>query len=185
MVMEVKAKKRLIQTSSATSSTEIDQKEIRQLPRGSEISLPSLLTTTTPGAVAGTFGQTFFRGNHANIQYQIDGVQMPESPSNTFGQAFSPRNIDHMEVITGGIPAEFGQRLSAVVNIVTKSGSEKPEGEIELNYGSFNTASPHLIYGGTNKAGDLRYFFSLNYNTTDRGLDSPHPESVASQLQGG
>lgn len=185
MVVEVRSKKRLIHTSSSVSSTEVSQAEIKKLPQGSEISLPRLLSTTTPGVVPGAFGQLFFRGNHANIQYQIDGVQLPDSPSNAFGQAFSPRNIDRMEVITGGIPAEYGQRLGAVINVVTKTGPETPEGEVELNYGSYNAITPHLLYGGTNKKGDVRYFLSLNYNQTDRGLDTPQPESIANQKQGG
>lgn len=187
MVVEVKARKRLIQKSSAVSSTTLTQTQISELPQGGESSLPKLITSTTPGAVGGAFGQVFFRGNHASIQYQIDGVQLPDSVSNTFAQAFSPRNIDHMEIITGGIPAEYGQRLAAVVNIVTKSGPETPQGEIELNYGSYNTVSPHLLYGGSNKAGNLRYFLSLNFNRTDRGIDTPNPSSTAhaGQRQGG
>ena len=185
MVLEVKAKKHLIQHSASVSNTEIGKDQIATLPEGGEISLPKLLSSTTPGAVQGPFGQTFFRGNHANIQYQIDGVQLPDSPSNTFGQAFSPRNIDHMEVITGGIPAEYGERLAAVVNIVTKSGTEKTEGEAEVNYGSYNTVSPHLLLGGSNDSGKFHYFLSGNYNRTDRGLDTPEPESIDNQKQGG
>lgn len=185
MVVEVKAKRKLVQSSSSVSSSEVNQEKIKQLPQGSEISLPKLITSTTPGVVQGPFGQMFFRGNHGNIQYQIDGVQMPESPSNTFGQAFSPRNIDHMEVITGGIPAEYGQRLGAVVNIVTKTGPENPGGEVELNYGSYNTISPHVLYGGSTPSGDLHYFLSLNYNRTDRGIDTPQPKGTDNQSQGG
>jgi outer membrane receptor protein involved in Fe transport len=185
MVVEVKAKRRLIQNTAAVSSTEINKSQIKKLPQGQEISLPKLLATTSPGVVQGPFGQVFFRGNHASIQYQIDGVQLPDSPSNTFGQSIGPRNIDHMEVITGGIPAEFGQRLSAVVNIVTKSGPEKPEGEVELNYGSYRTTTPHLLYGGSNEAGNIHYFFSANYFRTDRGIDVPQPESYQNQTQGG
>jgi outer membrane receptor protein involved in Fe transport len=185
MVVQVKAKKRLIQNTSAVSSSEINREQIVKLPQGQEASLPKMLAMTTPGVVQGPFGQTFFRGNHASIQYQLDGVQMPDSPSNTFAQTISPRNIDHMEVITGGIPAEFGQRLSAVLNVVTKSGTEKPEGEVELNYGSYNTFTPHLLYGGSNESGNLHYFFSANYNRTDRGLDTPQPESYENQKQGG
>ena len=187
MLLEVKAKKNLIQHSSSLSRTEMNQEQIKQLPQGSEVSLPKLIANTSPGVVQGPFGQMFIRGNHANIQYQIDGVQLPESPSNTFGQALSPRNIDHMEVITGGIPAEYGQRLGAVVNIITKSGPETPGGELELNYGSYNTTSPHLLYGGSNESGNLHYFVSLNYNRTDRGLDTPQPEGsdFSNQKQGG
>lgn len=184
MVVEVKAKKRLILNPSSVSGSDLNRQQIAQLPQGSEISLPKLISTTTPGVVQGPFGQMFIRGNHANIQYQIDGVQLPESPSGTFGQAISPRNIEQMEVITGGIPAEYGQRLAAVVNIVTKSGPEKPEGEIELNYGNYNSITPHLLYGGANESGNVHYFLSANYNRTDRGLDTPQPVSTALSDQG-
>ncbi len=185
MVVKVRAKKKLVQNISTGTQFELSQAEVRKLPQGSEVSLPKLIASTTAGVIPGSYGQLFIRGNHATIQYQLDGIQMPESPSSSFGQSFSPRNIDRMEVITGGIPAEFGQRLSAVVNVVTKSGPEKPEGEIELNYGSYHTISPHLLYGGTNDRGDLRYYFSLNYNQTDRGMDTPNPESFDNQKQGG
>ncbi len=187
MLVEVKASKRMILNTSSMSETELDHDQIAQLPQGLEVTLPKLIATTTPGVVLGPFGQMFIRGNHANIQYQIDGVQLPESPSGTFGQAISPRNIDKMEVITGGLPAEYGQRLSAVVNIMTKSGPEKPEGEIELNYGNYNTITPHLLYGGSNNSGNLHYFISTNYNQTQRGLETSQPTSTtqADQGQGG
>jgi outer membrane receptor for ferrienterochelin and colicin len=185
IVLEVKAKRRLIQKTASTSSTEIGHEQIQALPQGSDITLPKLLSSTTPGAVQGPFGQTFIRGNHANIQYQIDGVQLPDSPSNTFGQAFSPRNIDHMEVITGGIPAEYGERLAAVINIVTKTGPEKPGGVAELNYGSYNTLSPTMTYFGSNESGALHYFVSANYFQSDRGLDTPQPKGSNNSDIGG
>jgi len=112
-------------------------------------------------------------------------VQLPDSTSGTFGDAFSPLNIDHMEVITGGIPAEYGNRLAGVVNILTKSGPEAPGGALELNYGSFNQTSPQLTYGGSTASGDLHYFLSLNYNQTDHGLDTPEPASESNQAHGG
>lgn len=188
MVRRVEAKRRSLHDSSSTSSTEITHKEITDLPEGTEASLPHLLETTTPGVVKGAFNQTFIRGNHANVQYQIDGVQLPDSVSGTFAEAFSVRNIDHMELITGGLPAEYGERLAAVVNIVTRSGTETPNGSAELNYGSYNTFSPQAMYGGSNKAGDWHYFLSANYDRTDRGIETPQPSGTAygaQQLQGG
>ena len=185
MVLNVEAKRHVIQNSASTSTREISKDEIEKLPQGEDIKLPKLIATTTPGVVQGPFGQSFIRGNHANIQYQIDGVQLPDSPSNTFGEAFTPRNIEHMEVITGGVPAEYGERLAAVVNIVTKSGPEAPGGAAELNYGSYNTFSPWATYGGSNPAGDLHYFVSAQYTRTDRGLDTPQPQSETDNTHGG
>ena len=81
------------------------------MPQGDTASLPKLLYTTNAGMVEGPFGQVFTRGNHANLQYQIDGIQLPDSTGGSFGEAFATTNIDHMDVITGGLPAEFGTRL--------------------------------------------------------------------------
>ncbi|MEO5971598.1 MAG: TonB-dependent receptor [Bdellovibrionia bacterium] len=185
LLLEVKAKKRLIEKTSAASKVEISKEAIQKLPQGDQIKLSKLLAITTPGIVEGAFGVLFVRGNHGNIQYQIDGVQLPESPSNTFAEPFSPRNIDHMEVITGGVPAEFGEKLAAVVVITSKSGPETPGGTAELNYGSFNRFSPQVTYGGSNESGDFHYFISGNYFRTDRGLDTPQPVSPTDQSQGG
>jgi hypothetical protein len=184
-VLKVRAKKRLISGKSATSSSTLSRQQIAKLPQGQEISLPKLITQTTPGVVSGPFGQMFFRGNHANVLYLLNGIPMPDSPSGAFGQTLSPRNLERIEITTGGIPAEQGQRLSAMVNLITQSGPEKPQGDLELNYGSYGTLSPHLLYGGSNESGSLHYFISLNYNQTHRGLDTPQPESDSGLFQGG
>lgn len=172
-------------SSVASSVREVGSKDIAVMPQGEDIKLPKLIATITPGVVQGPFGQTFIRGNHANIQYQIDGVQLPDSPSNTFGEAFSPRNIDHMEIITGGIPAEYGERLAAVVNIITKSGEEMPGATASISYGSYNTMTPSLEVSGSSASGSFKYYLSGNYSKTDRGLDTPQPTSETSQQQGG
>ncbi|HTB23636.1 MAG TPA: TonB-dependent receptor [bacterium] len=174
-----------INRSSAVSSQEINQTQISQLPGGTTQSLPKVLFTTNPGFVQGSFGQVFSRGNHANMQYDIDGIQLPDSVSGTFGDAFSVLNIDRMEVITGGLPAEYGNRLSAVVNILTKSGTQAPGGFLDMNYGSYNTFSPQAVYGGSADGGHLRYFLSGGYESTDRGLDTPEPASENDERQGG
>ena len=185
LVVQVKAKRNLISKAAGSSKVEVNKERITTLPGGDQGSLPKLISTTTPGVVGGPFGQLFIRGNHANIQYQIDGVQLPESTSGSFGDAFSPRNIDHMEIMTGDIPAEFGERTAAVVNIVTKSGPETPSGSAEVKYGSYNTFSPQLNYGGSDTSGRFRYFLTGSYLSTDRGLDTPDPQSYSHQSRGG
>ena len=184
-VVNVKEKRNLVQPSASGSKTDISHDQIETMPGGTDISLPKLLASTTPGVIQGPFGQMFIRGNHANIQYQIDGVQLPDSLSGTFGEAFSPRNIDHMEIITGGVPAEYGERLAAVLNIVTKTGPETPGGSAELNYGSYNTFNPQATYGGSDTSGRFHYYAAASYLQTDRGLDTPQPSSYGDQSHGG
>jgi outer membrane receptor protein involved in Fe transport len=183
--VEIRAQRSLISRASSSSRTEISSEQIDRLPGGQTVSLPKLLVTTNPGMIQGPFGQIFTRGNHANLQYQIDGIQLPDSLSGTFGDAFSPANIDRMEVITGGIPAEYGNRMAGVVNIVTKSGARAPGGWLGMTYGSYGQASPEFSYGGSNGDGSFGYFLSGSYSQTDRGLDTPEPASESQQDQGG
>jgi len=184
MQMTVTAKLHLV-TPDANSSRDINSGDIDQLPEGATTSLPKLLYTTTAGFVEGSFNQVFTRGNHANLQYQIDGIQLPDSVGGSFGEAFAPVNIDHMEILTGGLPAEFGTRMAGVVNIVTKSGTTQPGGEIGLGYGSYDQASSYANYGGSDSSGAFHYFFSANASSTDRGLDTPAPANINADQDGG
>jgi len=184
MQMTVTAKRHLV-APAPESSRNLDSSEISQLPEGATTSMPKLLYTTTAGFVEGDFGQVFTRGNHANLQYQIDGIQLPDSVGGSFGEAFTPVNVDHMEILTGGLQPEFGTRLAGVVNIVTKSGSTTPGGEIGLDYGSYNQTASYAEYGGSDQAGNFHYFLSANAFSTDRGLDTPAPADINNDQNGG
>jgi len=182
--MTVKAKRHLV-TPAADSSRDLNADQIAQLPGGATTDVRRLLYTTSPGFVEGALGQVFTRGNHANLQYQIDGIQLPDSVGGSFGEAFTPVNIDHMEILTGGLPAEFGSRLAGVVNIVTKSGSTQPGGEIGTSYGSYNQTSSYANYGASDASGDFHYLLSATAFSTDRGLDTPAPADIANDQNGG
>lgn len=50
-----------------------------------------------------------------------------------FVSVFNPYSIKNIELIKGGFPAEYGGRLSSIIDIRTKDGNlKKTEGEIEL-----------------------------------------------------
>jgi hypothetical protein len=83
-----------------------------------------------------------------------------------------------MEIITGVAPAEYGDKTSLVVHIVTKSGLDqpKPTGSASVGYGSFKTPSGELnIGGGSHTVGD---FLSVSGLRTDRYLDPPELEAL-------
>ena len=184
MQMTVKAKRHLV-TPASNSSRDLNSDDIAQLPGGATTDVRKLLYTTTAGFVEGALGQVFTRGNHANLQYQIDGIQLPDSVGGSFGEAFTPVNIDHMEILTGGLPAEYGNRLAGVVNIVTKSGSTQPGGEIGTSYGSHNQTSSFANYGASDASGAFHYLLSATAFSTDRGLDTPAPANINADQNGG
>ena len=75
-----------------------------------------------PGVAQDSFGQLHVRGEHANLQYRIDDVLLPESIPG-FGQELQTRLADNISLITGAFPAQFGFRTTGVLDIHTKSGS--------------------------------------------------------------
>ena len=88
-----------------SSVSSLDRQQIEELPRGDTQSVNEILATQ-PGFVYDAMGNLFARGNHANIQYQLDGVPLPDSVSGLFGGFLSPKMIDGK----GNLLPEFAAR---------------------------------------------------------------------------
>src|SRR4030081_3811291 len=89
-----------------------------------------------PGVAQDSFGQLHVRGEHANLQYRIDDVLLPESIPG-FGQELETRFADNISLITGALPAQFGFRNTGVIDIHTKSGAAFQTSEASVYVGSF------------------------------------------------
>ncbi len=157
--------------SRATGSVAaLNRHQLQELPQGDDRAITDVLTTQ-PGFVLDAFGNVYARGNHANVQYQIDGIPIPDSVGNLFASALPVRLIQNLDIITGGIPAEFGDRLAAVVNIATRHGDRTPDGMLQLRYGSFQTVEPSGWYARS--IGRLGIFVGGSYVQSQRALDAP------------
>ncbi|HEY3950518.1 TonB-dependent receptor [Phenylobacterium sp.] len=141
---------------------------INNLPSGANTELNQVILQA-PGAAQDSFGQLHIRGDHANIQYRLNNVVLPEGLS-VFGQALSPRLASNIDLITGALPAQYGLRTAGIVNITTKSGFQNG-GEVSLYGGSHGMIEPSIEYGGT--SGATSGFFSGSYTGTDVGIESP------------
>lgn len=157
--------------SRATGSVStMNRQALQQLPKGDDRPITEVIATQ-PGFVLDAFGNVYARGNHANIQYQIDGIPIPDSVGNLFASSLPVRLIQNLDIITGGIPAEFGDRLAAVVNINTRHGDATPDGLLQLRYGSFQTVEPSGWYARS--FGRLGVFVGGSYLQSQRALDAP------------
>ena len=116
-------------------------------------------------------GSLHVRGEHANLQYRIDDVLLPETLTGSFGLVLDPRFIQSMQLIDGSLPAEYGFRTAGVIDIQTKTGNFANGGEVDLYGGSFNTFHPSFEYGET--VGPWDYFVEGSVNQTDLGLENP------------
>lgn len=147
------------------------EKAIQDLPQGNNTSLNQVLLQA-PSVVQDSFGQLHVRGDHANLQYRINGVQLPEGITG-FGQVISPRFAQSVSLLTGALPAEFGLRTAGVIDIKTKDGLLENGGDVEFYGGQRSTIQPSFEYGGS--VGKLSYFVTGQYFSTTRGVEPPTP----------
>jgi outer membrane receptor protein involved in Fe transport len=123
-----------------------------------------------PGVEQDSFGQLHVRDEHGNLQYRIDDVLIPESIPG-FGPELQTRFADNISLITGALPAQFGFRTTAIVDIHTKSGALFQGGEASIYGGSFDTIMPSAEYGGI--AGKLSYYATESYLHDGIGIENP------------
>jgi hypothetical protein len=159
------------------SSTKVRREEIRDLPLGDQARLQDVLAETVPGAVTGAQQRLFFRQSEFGTRYELDGVLLPDSPSISMGEPFSLRDAESVEVLTGALPARYGERMLSLVRITTPVSAGRDSGELELGYGSYATFEPQATTAGASAGGALRWFASAGYSRTDRGLGTPQPLS--------
>src|SRR5262249_49091601 len=73
-----------IQPSLGASVYELGRQAIETQPQGDNQPFNQLLLQA-PGVAQDSFGQLHVRGDHANLQFRLNGVQLPEG-INVFGQ---------------------------------------------------------------------------------------------------
>ncbi|AIF46701.1 TonB-dependent receptor [Dyella japonica] len=155
---------------TGSSQYVIDQKAIQQLPLGDSTPLNQVILQA-PGVVQDSYGGVHVRGDHANLQYRINGVIIPESISG-FGQTLDARTIQSVKLLDGALPAQYGLRTAAVVDIDTKSGHDLGNGgSVGITGGSFGTLNPNASVWGSNDR--WSWFVTANYMENDVGIENP------------
>ncbi|HTR58796.1 MAG TPA: TonB-dependent receptor [Casimicrobiaceae bacterium] len=146
-----------------------DRQDILDLPAGDATSLNQVLLQAT-GVTQDSFGQLHVRGDHANLQYRLNGVIIPESIAG-FGQTLSTRFADQINLIEGALPAQYGYRTAGVVDITTKGGAFDQGGRIGYFGGSHNT---NQVYGDVGGAvGDFTYYATGSWMSNNLGIEAP------------
>jgi outer membrane receptor protein involved in Fe transport len=147
----------------------LTQQAIANQPGGDNIPLNQTLLQA-PGVSQDSFGQIHLRNDHANVQFRINGVILPEG-INVFGQSLSSRFASSIDLITGSLPAEYGLYTTGILDIQTKSGTSQPGGYVGLYGGSLGWFEPSAEYGGS--AGSWNYYVTGDYLQNDIGIENP------------
>ncbi len=161
-----------------TAHTDIDTSRMEKMPIESQAGLNQVITLASPGVVSDSNGFFHPVGDHAQTQFSIDNQPVTDQQSRIYSNQISPDAVQAMEVMTGVAPAEYGDKTSLVVHIVTKSGLDqgKPTGSASFEYGSFRTPTGDVNVGiGSHVVGN---FLSVSGTRTDRFLDPPEFQAL-------
>jgi hypothetical protein len=164
-----------IQPSLGASVYEFRRPAIESQPQGDAAPLNQVLLQA-PGVAQDSFGQLHVRGEHANLQFRLNGVQLPEG-INVFGQALETRLAHSVSLITGALPAQYGFRTAGIIDIQTKTGSLDPGGSLTGYGGRRSWVQPSFEYGG--RAGQIDYFVTGEFLHNAIGIENPAPSFTA------
>jgi outer membrane receptor protein involved in Fe transport len=153
---------------TGSSQYTFQQSDIDTLPQGDNTAFNDVLLRA-PGVANDNFGQLHIRGDHANIQYRINGVILPEGITG-FGSALDTRFASRIDLLTGALPAQYGYRTAGVVEIETKSAYQSG-GRVGLYGGSHGTVNPSLELSGG--SGPVNYYLTGSFLQNNLGLENP------------
>ncbi len=157
--------------SLGATTYDFNRSAIATLPQGDNAPLNQTLLQA-PGVAQDSFGQVHVRGDHNEVQYRLDGVQLPEGLS-VFGQALENRFAHSLSLLTGALPAQYGFLTAGVVDITTKTGRTDPGGEISIYGGARDYLQPSFQYGG--QLGSVDYFVTGDLLHSRVGIENPDP----------
>ena len=139
------------------------------VPQGSNARLDSVLLRA-PGVAQDSFAQLHVRGDHANLQYRLDGVALPEGLS-IFGQTIEARFAQNLTLSVGALPAQYGFRTAGIVDIQIKTGRSDPGSEVSMYGGTAGWLQPSFSHGG--RQGTVDWFVTGDFLRNDIGIENP------------
>ncbi len=90
------------------------------------------------GIITGAGGEIHMRGGRASeISYMVDGLSVTDPFSGEMAIEIENNSIQELQVISGTFNAEYGQAMSGIIDIVTKEGRDKFQGNISYYAGDY------------------------------------------------
>ncbi len=188
------ARSNLYTTVGTTSDTK-SHEAIEAMPQGTNAPVERVLLQA-PGVSQDSAASGLFhvRNDHANAQYRINGILLPDGVSG-FGSILDTSFIGSLSLVTGALPAEFGLRTTGIIDLTTRTDIFNNSGSINYYFGSRERIQPSFEYGGTFGAncpsansglptkapasstcfGGVQYFFTGSYLQTNEGIENQTP----------
>ena len=91
-----------------------------------------------PGVIRDADGDIHIRGGRASeVSYLVNGISITDDYNKTQALDVANEAVSELQVISGTFNAEYGNAMSGVINLVTKSGSNQFHGTVETESGDY------------------------------------------------
>jgi len=163
-------KKDLTSTESRVTADEIRQLPLQDLTR---------LISMQAGVSRDQNGGIHIRGGRSSeVSYLLNGISITDDFSRTQALSVETESVQELQVISGSFNAEYGNAMSGVVNIITKTGGSKFQSNFEVWTGDYLSNHKDIFWnidkinpvsnynfqgsvGGPLLTDKIRYFFSM------------------------
>jgi outer membrane receptor protein involved in Fe transport len=139
-----------IYTNIGTATYTTSHQTVADLPQGTDAPLEKVLVESFPGVSqdSAASGLLHVRNDHANVQYRINGVMLPDGVTG-FGSVLDTNLFGTLSLIVGALPAEYGLRTVGLVDLTTRTDVFNNSGSVGVYGGSHGTITSTMEYGGT------------------------------------
>jgi hypothetical protein len=177
----VAVRSQALPTHGSGSDVVLNATDLARMPYNNSF---SNMEIQMPGAVRGANGVVHMNGDHGVINYQIDGVALPQELNRDIGGEINLNDLSFVDLVEGAYPAQYGLRFGSVFNMSTRAGTGAPGFDGYGSFGSYTDAQGTIGYHAP-IAGGGGFVLALSGEQTTRGLDPPNfgsPHNDASSV---
>lgn len=131
-------KKDLTSTESRVTADEIKNLPLQNLDQ---------LITLQAGVNKDAGGGIHIRGGRSSeVSYLLNGISITDDFSRSQALTVETESIQELQVISGTFNAEYGNAMSGIVNLVTKTGGNKFQSNIEVWTGDYVSGNKEVFW---------------------------------------
>lgn len=123
-----------IDTTDAKVGQNFTLSAINDLPIAATARTVTNIAALAPGVSADANGMTIRGSQNTQVQFLVDGVDVADPVTGGFSAQLNEDMLSEVQVLDGGISAEFGRFTGGVVQAITKSGSNEFEGIVRFSF---------------------------------------------------
>ncbi len=171
-----------VETGASAAITMLGRGDIVRTPGADRSNSLAGIASYVPGAYL-AHDQLHIRGGH-QVSWLMDGVPIPNTNIATnAGPQFDPKDVDYVEVLRGGYPAEYGDRTYGVFNVAPRTGFERnKDGELVASFGQYCQTNDQISLG--DHTARFAWYASADYSRSDLGLQPPGPQVLHDRADG-